>query len=382
MFVHDNYPEALRILMATIQEKGGKAADATGLAGIAALLSGDDVTATAQFRRLALEAGEMAQRSRGAFWYHRLTGGANQEPAIQKVLAQATTHPETFYGMLVLEQNRDADQIKRQFAKAGAMELSCPDRTGTAPETLDTYRRMRLLHAMELGNLYNGAEIEQLGRRERLGRRDLICLALRLDVPQQATRYAESLMTEKGGDVVWSGLYPRPAWQPGQGWQLDPSLIWAVVRQESRFSRHVVSSAGAMGLLQLMPLTAQEEARKLGLPASSPLQLKQTSYNLSLGQSYLFRMLQRFSGDLVLAVAAYNAGPKRSLQWQELRCQRDPLLFVESIPISETRGYVQKVLHNFAVYRMLAQQDGSLTTMLSQDGASERLSSLLATPRP
>ncbi|MBF0123718.1 MAG: lytic transglycosylase domain-containing protein [Magnetococcales bacterium] len=354
-----NNSQARSLIELNVQERGSKWSDSLWYAGLIAHLQGDITTAGARFRTLATEGQTAHQRTQGAVWAARLMVG--NDPQQQLLLEQAAHHPETLYGMLALEKQR-GEVVWPAMTSA----VPCPDLM-RQPETIHReLRRMRLLRDVGRG-YHNGAEVDKLGRSYGISKRELVCLALEFQAPNQATRIAESLLTE-GGEPMWRGLYPTPNWLPSQGWLLDPALIWAVTRQESRFSQRVISSAGAMGLMQLMPATAREEAKKLGLPLATAINLKQIPYNLSLGQSYLHRMLQQFDGDMVLAVAAYNAGPGRSRQWQQERRNTDPLLFIETIPISETRGYVQKVLHNYAVYRTMAQGSGSLEKALRLTG--------------
>jgi soluble lytic murein transglycosylase len=137
---------------------------------------------------------------------------------------------------------------------------------------------------------------------------------------------------------------------------VEAPLVHAVVRQESAFNKRAVSSAGARGLMQLMPETARGVAASARLPYSPGDLTESTSYNIALGQAYLGELLNRFGGNYVLALAAYNAGPSRVNQW--LRTNGDPRLglqeaidWIERIPLSETRNYVQRTLENLQVYR-------------------------------
>jgi soluble lytic murein transglycosylase len=134
---------------------------------------------------------------------------------------------------------------------------------------------------------------------------------------------------------------------------LDPFLFAALVRQESEFSPKAVSRAKAYGLAQVLPSTGRELARKLGLRRFNASMLFWPDVNLNLG-TYMFRsMVNQFDGRLEPALAAYNAGKSRAdawLQWGEFR---EPSEFVETIPFSETRTYVQIVLRNAAMYRRL-----------------------------
>ncbi|MCH8685906.1 lytic transglycosylase domain-containing protein [Pedomonas mirosovicensis] len=152
-------------------------------------------------------------------------------------------------------------------------------------------------------------------------------------------------------------------------------MLHAVARQESLFNPNAVSPAGARGLMQLMPGTAKEVATRLGVPYA-PQRLYDEDYNLQLGASYLQRMITYFDGNHVLAVAAYNAGPGNVNKW--LRRFGDPrqpgvdvIDWIEQIPFSETRNYVQRVLENAVVYALL-KTDGSQSLVASrQDGGQE-----------
>jgi len=137
---------------------------------------------------------------------------------------------------------------------------------------------------------------------------------------------------------------------------LDAAAVYAVARQESRFQVNAISSAGARGLMQLMPGTAKDTARKLGV-AYSPAQLiSDAAYNAQLGTHYLDAQLESYGGSLILAAAAYNAGPGNANKWiaafgDPRAAGADPVVWVEQIPFQETRKYVQRVFGNYMVYR-------------------------------
>jgi soluble lytic murein transglycosylase-like protein len=136
--------------------------------------------------------------------------------------------------------------------------------------------------------------------------------------------------------------------------RVDPALLAAVVRQESAFDPDVVSSAGAIGLTQLLPSTAQRVARRAGLPVPDSIDLFDPGVNIELGARYLAELLERYDGSRLAALVAYNAGPSRWARWRSLpERTADPELFVEAIPFSETRRYVKAVLRNQLLYRKL-----------------------------
>jgi len=143
---------------------------------------------------------------------------------------------------------------------------------------------------------------------------------------------------------------------------IEERLIYAIARQESAFSEKARSSAGAMGLMQLMPGTARQTARKSGITHHDSY-LYDPEYNINLGSQYLNELLGQFNGNRILAAAAYNAGPHRVTKW----IKRAPLelpfdVWIETIPFKETRGYVQNVLAFSVIYAYRLGQDAELVT--------------------
>ncbi len=153
---------------------------------------------------------------------------------------------------------------------------------------------------------------------------------------------------------------------------MDHAAIYAITRQESRFQVDAISSAGARGLMQLMPATAKETAGKLGVKYSANRLTSDAEYNALLGSTYLKAQLERFDGSLLLAAAAYNAGGGNARKWiatfGDPRSDAiDPVVWVELIPVQETRKYVQRVLGNYLVYRArLGKDDLSIDKALRQ----------------
>ncbi len=133
---------------------------------------------------------------------------------------------------------------------------------------------------------------------------------------------------------------------------LDPAVMYGLMRQESRFVTDIRSGVGASGLMQLMPATAQWTAKQIGL-AYRPEMINDRETNLLLGAAYLKRVLDDFGGSLALATAAYNAGPGRPRRWREGGAVMEPAAWAESIPFTETRDYVKKVLSNSVYYAAL-----------------------------
>jgi len=135
---------------------------------------------------------------------------------------------------------------------------------------------------------------------------------------------------------------------------LEPTWVYGLIRQESRFIEDIRSSAGASGLMQLMPATARWVARKVGMSDYSPARVTEVDVNLRLGTSYLKLVLDDLDGHPALATAAYNAGPGRPRAWRSsLARPVEGAIFAETIPFNETRDYVKKVMSNSVYYAML-----------------------------
>ncbi|HET7793900.1 MAG TPA: transglycosylase SLT domain-containing protein [Rhizobacter sp.] len=132
---------------------------------------------------------------------------------------------------------------------------------------------------------------------------------------------------------------------------LDPAYVYGLVRQESRFTADIRSSAGAGGLMQLMPATARWTAKKIGV-SFNPEHVTQPDANLRLGTQYLSRVVEDFEGSQLLAAAGYNAGPNRPRRWREGPVM-EAAAWAENVPFTETRDYVKKVLGNAVIYSQL-----------------------------
>ncbi|MBF0401079.1 MAG: lytic transglycosylase domain-containing protein [Magnetococcales bacterium] len=344
---------AMSLLRVNVLEAGGKLSDSLWLAAWSAYLLGNHSQALAWFGQLALEGSNGPMRAQGGVWAAKLSASKAEK---EKWLAVAAQYPEGFYGLLAQEQSTG------RLAALPADPHPCPTTWGSAVEPhLDS---LRLLKAVGRSH-HNGAEIRNLAQRLGLSQTDQICLAKEFGAADLAVQLANSL--RKGQEqLFFSALYPTPDWQPLSGWSIDPALVWSTTRQESLFFHRAESRTKAQGLMQLMPATALEEAKRIDVAPATRHLLQSPAYNLTLGQSYLSRMLRLFEGDLVLAVASYNAGPGRGSSWRANREKEDPIAFIEKIPFAETREYVKKVLHGWAIYRLQQQKTVSLDSALKQ----------------
>jgi soluble lytic murein transglycosylase len=156
---------------------------------------------------------------------------------------------------------------------------------------------------------------------------------------------------------IWEALFPRPFWEDlrknSLQHQLDPYLVASLIRQESEFDPAAVSRANAMGLMQLLPGVGRSLAKQMKLPYFSSDQLLQPVTNLQLGTRYFKQIVDHYDGNVEYALAAYNAGENRVAEWRGGGSYRDNQEFVESIPFTETREYVQAILRNAVLYRLL-----------------------------
>jgi soluble lytic murein transglycosylase len=157
--------------------------------------------------------------------------------------------------------------------------------------------------------------------------------------------------------AYWEALFPRPYWADLKRFSvangLDPYLVASLIRQESEFNPLAVSRANALGLMQLLPKTGKQVAHQEELKHYNSTQLFTPTVNLQLGTRYFRGMVDRFGGSFERALAAYNAGSDRVEEWMGQGAYRDSPEFVESIPFTETREYVQAIMRNAAVYKQL-----------------------------
>lgn len=174
------------------------------------------------------------------------------------------------------------------------------------------------------------------------------------DNPNEQSEYREL----KKQLPYWQALYPFPYLEPIEQWsqerQINPLLVTALIRQESRFMPGIESSAGAKGLMQVMPDTGAWIAKQINL---KQYQLNDPDDNIKLGTWYLDYTHREYAGNSMLAVASYNAGPGAVADWVAKKGMGDPDDFVEAIPYDETRGYVKSVFENYWNYLRLYNPD-------------------------
>ncbi len=306
-------------------------------AGLAAYRMGRWKDAETQLEKLAqTPAAQDSMRAQAAFWAAR---AHMQDSDPQKVLALldfAAGKEPSFYGLI-------AERI-----------LGIDTQTGFADPVLnegdfrDLMRDPAARRAVALWQIgesdYVGPELNRafVNNDERLDPA-MAALARDIGVPNVELRASEKC-AERG--IMLTGLFPMPAYSPKDGYKIDSSLVLAFARIESRFQSQATSPAGARGLMQLMPATA----RHLGV--SDPDSLYDPGTSLSVGQRYIGQLLDQLDGNLLELGGAYNAGPTAVNRWLTTKAGADdPLLFVESIPVYETRSYVKRLMLYHWLYR-------------------------------
>ena len=248
-----------------------------------------------------------------------------------------------------------ADRIQRPYQMGSArVEYEKPDLA--AIEALPGIQRARELY-------FTGKRLE--ARREWFyATRDLQADQLRM-AALLAHRWGwhDRAIIAAAQAHYWSDLtlrFPLPhrdsIFANARRYDLDPALIYGVIRQESAFMEDAVSAVGAMGLMQLMPATGKQTARALNIRYRGNSGLLQSDQNIQLGSAYLNKLMTRFNGSPVLAAAAYNAGPHRVSRWLPRDSDMDATLWSELIPFRETRKYVRRVLAYATIFDWRLEQ--------------------------
>lgn len=291
-------------------------------------------------------------RARGSFWAARVLREKGEIPRAEEHLRAAAATGAHFYALLAMQQIRNGLSIDWRRAD---------DNTGTLFATHPALQRARALRAAQQEEL---AELELLYLHERLNEteaRALLSYSRENNYPAVQLALASRLGNRFANGLplpLYESSYPVPDFGDTS---LDRALILALIRQESRFKAHAKSHAGARGLMQIMPGTAafitgdRSLYRRAGRDNLLDMEL-----NITIGQKYLNMLMgdDQFDRNLVYTLAAYNGGPGNVRRWKrELSDVTDPLLFIESLPAPETRGYIHKVMTNLWIYRHKLQQE-------------------------
>jgi soluble lytic murein transglycosylase-like protein len=293
--------------------------------------------------------------SAAAFWAARSDIARGERHEAVHWLKIAAEDRATFYGMLA----------RRALGREAGLNLQASVFTPAAASRLNRIPAgSRALALLQIGEPAR-AELElqriEVGANSEL-KDALLALA--------ETAHFAHLSEQAGFGIVHQGntgsAYPIPRWKPKNGFSLDPALVYAIMRQESRFDPQAESGSGAIGLMQLMPQTASTLTRRENVEAA----LREPETNIEIGQHYVQNLLadSEIDNNLVLMAVAYNGGPGNLARWKQgLKASPggdDPLLFMETLPAGETRAFIEQVLTNYWVYRLrLGEDTDSLTEL-------------------
>jgi len=346
-YIGNDDASAYQLAQLAARGTGTWVGEAWWTAGLAAWRLNDCEGAAQAFGMTAGQASNPELRAAALYWQSRALVRCRRPDQASGPLRAAARMDETLYGMLAAEQ----------------LGLKLPEQHADADFTQADWQKLR-----NLGNVRVAVALAEVGQdsladevlrhQARIGDPSLYGPLSRLarDLGLPSTQLWMAYNAPAGGKPVPATRFPTPKWTPMDGWKVDPALVYAHTLQESVFRASAVSPAGARGLMQIMPAAARDHASTIGVSGSAN-DLDKPEVNLAFGQRHL-QMLRDSSGTqglLPKVMAAYNAGLAPVQRWNsEVKDQGDPLLWMESIPYWETRGYVNIVLRNYWMYERQA----------------------------
>lgn len=313
--------------------------------------------------------------ARIAFWLGEASSKINNIDQAIDWYTKASEHPGTYYGQLAIArlnglnktpanvslfiQDAVGVEAKQRFNSRDFVMLLNVISNTEKPEHVEPF-------FFKLGEMVNDPDEYRF----------LVITAGNISSPSLAVRLAKKspknmIYTLEAYPIIEQGTIDKTVGKLITNDELFPTIVYALIRQESNFQLDAVSPAGAQGLMQLMINTAKETAEKLTFlckPTTwSPEFIRDPFNNLSIGSSYFKNLIDKYKGSLPLAIAAYNAGPNNVDAWlpvigDPLNCNNiDMITWIELIPFGETRNYVQRVLENYMMYVNRAQQSGGVS---------------------
>jgi soluble lytic murein transglycosylase len=339
---------AYRIAAQNFGGSGADYADSEWMAGYIALTRrADPETAAEHFRRFQDAVFTPISLGRAGYWLGLALDEAGATDEAREAFALGARHQTSFYGQLA------AERIGAEADAGIAGTDGTPDWRDQPFMNSTVVQAARLLlladdDARAMQFFRHAAETLPAEPRAALAQ-----MAIDLGRPHIGVRIAKDAAA--AGMILQNQYYPLHGLAEGE-WPVPTELAMAIARQESEFNQRAISPAGAKGLMQLMPRTAEQVARLVGTDYDERALTADPDYNARLGTAYLRQMLDRYRGSLILTAAAYNAGPGRVDQWLEAfgdprGAEVDAVVWIESIPFEETRNYVMRVMESLHVYR-------------------------------
>ena len=348
---------------------GDFAVEGVWVGALAAWRQRDCTAAGTAFETVAARARDTDLRSAGLYWAARADMQCGRPDRIEARLKTAAQYRETFYGLLARQTLGIKDVGVRPIAASATSDW----------QTLARRPNVRVAAALaEIDE--NALADEVIKQQARIGDPSeypaLVRLTAALDLPSTLVWLSHN--GPVGATPPVEARFPAPNWTPDGGWRVDKALVFAHTLQESRFRTDVVSPAGAFGLMQVRPGAATDIARKQGRSFDRSA-LARPGTNFEVGQSYLEQLRDQHCTDGLLpkVIAAYNAGPGPVEAWNAVaRDGGDPLLYIESIPYWETRGYVTTVLRNYWMYEAQTGKSASISRAALSQGLWPRFPGL------
>lgn len=338
---------AYRLAAKSFGTDGADYADSEWLAGFIALTRmNDPERALAHFQRFQSVVATPISLGRAGYWIGLAEERLGDEAGAEEAFRAAAKHQTSFYGQLAAEH------------------VAQPPDPALAGDAAPNWRKAAFLRSPVVRAAYllhlagDEARASQFFRQAAEGqpattRAALAQMAIDIGRPEIGIRIAKDAAGD--GIIIAAQYYPLHA-IAAERWPVPTEYAMAIARQESEFNPQAASGVGARGLMQLMPATAEHMATLAGVEYDLDRLGTDPLYNATLGTEYLSRMLNKFGGSYILATAAYNAGPGRVDEWirtfgDPRKPGVDPVVWIETIPFSETRNYVMRVLEALHVYR-------------------------------
>ena len=313
----------------------------------------EPTTAAKHFATVSQTASTPISLSRVAYWQARAAEAAGAAEDAKLFYTRAASHPTTYYGQLARQKLgesvslRSVEPLKEEERKAF--------------EALIPVRAVSLLHQAGETELAIGLYGDLAQSLNDPGQLDALAALATTQQNPRAVLAVGKIALQRGFPLD-QHAYPLaaiPDYKP-VGDEVEPAMVYAIARQESAFNPKAVSSAGARGLMQLMPATAKRTAQRFGVSFDLKRLLEDPSYNAKIGSAHLGELMEDWKGSYILAFASYNAGGGNVKKWVQAygdprKPHVDMVDWVERIPFYETRNYVQRVMENLQVYRARLQ---------------------------
>lgn len=353
-YLHLGYWEKAEIqAKQSIALSKGESPLAGWIAGLISWKKSDFGAAAAYFENAArYDAASPWMISAGAYWAARSHMRNGSFEQVGKWLKLAAQHQRTFYGLIAI----------RALGYHNVFKWNMPAYTPDVHRQLIKYKNARRAFALVQAGQVHLAE-EELKYIRPEGQRGLkealLAYAHNAGLPAYQMRLGSKYERPEGG-FYDTALYPLAPWQKSlKGELVDEAVINAFIRQESKFRSGAENPSGATGLMQVMPATANYVMRSKRFSGSGRARLKDPITNMQIGERYIRSLLRHpaVDGDLFSLAIAYNAGPGNLRRWKSERNEiNDPLLFIETIPVAETRAFVERVMSNIWIYRQRLRQ--------------------------